>query len=377
MTKRPLTYQKQTKTIMKLKNPITKKANRAGLFLFVIFVTGIYSCFVQAQVIEPMSKLNSTESVSRVKNTQAEIKHAANLAVGTRAVAVNHDINGGFTELKPALSPNGNRLYFSRSEHPDNFNGVNDLEDIWYSEFDATTNAWSHPTRMAGHLNNQGPNFINNVSVTGDTLILGNQYGKKGKMRAGLSYSVNVNGEWSFPTPINIKNDYNVSDHSNSFVSLKSGIIIRAVQRETTFGDRDLYVSFWNGAEATEPLNMGSVINTELEESSPFLDADTKTLYFASRGHHGHGGMDIWVTKRLDDTWTNWSEPQNLGPAVNGKMDDEFFSITHSGNYAIFSKQVSVHNVDLYRISIEDLYIDTDRKPLTPVHKENSSLAAL
>jgi hypothetical protein len=253
-------------------------------------------------------------------------------------------------------------LYFSRAYHPGNTFGESDAEDIWYSTFDKTSDTWSEAVRMTGLLNNNGPNFINNVSVSGDTVILGNQYGKKGKMRAGLSYSVNVDGQWSAPLSINILNDYNMSSHANAFVSLKSGVIIKAIQRGETFGERDLYVSFWDGVKATEPVNMGGVINTSLEESSPFLAADNKTLYFASKGHAGFGGYDIFVTTRLDDSWTNWSEPQNLGTAVNGSLDDEFFSITKCGKYAVFSKQVSVHNVDLFKITTDDLFGKSNNK---------------
>lgn len=123
-----------------------------------------------------------------------------------------------------------------------------------------------------------------------------------------------------------------------------------------TKGERDLYVSFWDGEKASEPVNMGGMINTEFEESSPYLADDLKTLYFASKGHHGYGGFDIYVTTRLDDSWINWSTPKNLGPAVNGRLDDEFFSITHCGNFAIFSKQISIHNSDLYKISMHELF---------------------
>jgi hypothetical protein len=215
---------------------------------------------------------------------------------------------------------------------------------------------WSEPIHLSGVLNNSGPNYVNNVSATGDTIILGNQYLKRGKMRAGLSYSVNVNGQWAVPTNIEIENDYNMSEHSNSFVSLKNGIIIRSIERMESVGERDLFVSFWNGEKATEPINMGSVINTEMEESSPYLASDNVTLYFASEGHGGYGKFDIYVTRRLDDSWTNWSKPENLGPAVNGPMDDEFFSITNCGKFAVFSKQVNVHNTDLYRISLDELF---------------------
>lgn len=325
---------------MILKSRIREKAVNAMMIALLFFITGIYSC-VQAQ------------SVLQVSNADKKVNVASIIDPTSKAEVLQHSINSPYEELKPVLAPGGKRLYFSRLANPYNTSSAATDEDIWYSDVDTTTNTWSEPMRMPGVLNNTGPNYVNNVSVTGDTLILGNQYGKKGKMRAGLSYSVNVNGQWSMPQTIAIENDYNISEHSNSFVSLKNGVIIRAIQRAETFGERDLYVSFWNGVYATEPVNMGAVINTDMEESSPFLAPDNKTLYFASKGHSGFGGYDIFVTRRLDESWTNWSKPENLGTAVNGAADDEFFSLTPCGRFAIFSKKVSVHNADLFKISIK------------------------
>ena len=59
---------------------------------------------------------------------------------------------------------------------------------------------------------------------------------------------------------------------------------------------------------------------------------------------------------RLDESWTNWSAPENMGPIVNGTMDDEFFLITHCKRFAFFSKQTSIHNTDLFRLPISELY---------------------
>jgi hypothetical protein len=165
-----------------------------------------------------------------------------------------------------------------------------------------------------------------------------------------------VNGKWSAPVPIPISNDYNLSEQSNSFVSFNAGIILRAVERRETQGGRDLYISFWNGETGTEPVNLGDRINTPFEESSPFLSSDNKTLYFASKGHPGYGGFDIFVSHRLDDSWTNWSEPQNLGPAVNGPLNEEFFSLADCEMYAYFSKQVSSINKDIFRIPVAELF---------------------
>jgi len=345
---------------MKGNNKIGKAVTPLLMTVFFSFAV-VYSGNGQAKVSGTVS-MDTDHAISKVNKIGKFIRYAENVNPDAKATPLNSSINGPYEEVKPRLSPSGDRLYFSRVFHPDNTNGVNDPEDIWYAEFDHATTSWSEPVRMANHLNNSGPNYINNVSVTGDTIILGNQYLKKGKMRAGVSYSVNVNGEWSVPQAINIYDDYNMSAHSNSFVSLQNGVIIRAVERGETVGERDLYVSFWDGKQATEPMNMGTVINTEFEESSPFLASDNKTMYFASKGHNGLGGFDIYVTKRLDESWTNWSKPENLGPAVNGEMDDEFFSITHRGNFAIFSRQISVHNVDIFRIPMEQLFKNAEKK---------------
>jgi hypothetical protein len=335
---------------MTLNSRIKERGVNTIMILVVFFIMSIYSCAAQGQQLDPNFPGKPVKTAGNVINVAKEVNLEA------KAVPMRNSINSPFAELKPAFSPKGDKLYFSRVAHPNNTKGVADQEDVWYANYDTLTNDWSEPIRMPGHLNNSGPNFIQNVSVTGDTLILGNQYLKKGKMRDGVSYSVNINGEWSFPTPITILNDYNMSQHGNHFVSLKSGVIISAIERSESVGHRDLYVSFWNGKYATEPVNMGGVINSAMEESSPYLACDNKTLYFASKGHNGYGGYDIFKTTRLDDSWTNWSVPVNLGPAVNGEMDEEFFSITHCGRYAIFTKQMGVHNEDLYKISVEELF---------------------
>ena len=284
--------------------------NAALMFLLLMLVT-LGTALGQDQSSDPDGPMNKVKNASQIIRFASNVNHAA------MAIPMNATINSPYAELKPAFAPHGDRLYFSRSFHPDNTFGEDDQEDIWYCEYDSLTNTWSKPMLMEGVLNNKGPNFIESISVTGDTIILGNQYLKKGKMRDGVSYSVKINGEWSTPRPIFIKNDYNLSKHANHFVSLKDGVIISAIERSETQGQRDLYISFWNGEYATEPVNMGSVINSELEEASPYLACDKKTLYFASKGHNGFGGYDIFVSKRLDDSWTNWSVPRNLGPAVN------------------------------------------------------------
>jgi OOP family OmpA-OmpF porin len=366
---------------MKTINRLQECAIKTLIILAIASFNLVQSCTVQAQTMSKTTRQSAIDYTNPMKNAHKKINHPENINLTATATVLRSAINSGFDDIKPRLTPCGNRLYFSRTFHPGNTNGVMDSEDIWYADFNTESNAWSEPIHMAGVLNNHGPNYVNNVSATGDTIILGNQYGRRGKMTAGLSYSVNVNGQWSVPTNIVIENDYNMSEHANAFVSLKNGVIIRSIQRAESLGERDLFVSFWDGETATEPLNMGNVINTEFEESSPYLASDNKTLYFASKGHDGYGNFDIFVTRRLDDSWTNWTQPENLGPAVNGPMDDEFFSITHCGKFAVFSKQVNVHNTDLFRISLEELFgtseVKVNEKENEKSDLKNSAVASL
>jgi len=65
--------------------------------------------------------------------------------------------------------------------------------------------------------------------------------------------------------------------------------------------------------------------------------------HFTSRptAFSGFGGADIYMSKRLDDTWTNWSEPQNMGPDINSKLDDLFFNIPSTSDFAYYSRGVT------------------------------------
>jgi outer membrane protein OmpA-like peptidoglycan-associated protein len=287
----------------------------------------------------------------------AFIPKPALLASGIIIEQLDEKVNSEYAELNPILSPDGKTLYFSRRNHPENMGGVNDKEDIWYSEL-GEDGKWQLAKNMGPQFNNEQPNFINSItSVTPDgrsaVMLLGNKYLPKGKMLAGVSVSSNVGGRWTEPVPLNITNDYNFNEKANYFLTNNRKTLIMSVEREDSQGDRDLYVSFMKDDSVwTEPLNLGKVVNTAGEESAPFLAADDKTLYFSSNGFSGYGGTDIYVSKRLDDTWTNWSEPENLGPEINSPLEDLFFNIPAESEFAYYSRGVTETNTDIFRVKL-------------------------
>ena len=287
----------------------------------------------------------------------ADIPKMQLLASGIVIEALDKNVNSEYSELNPVLSPDGKTMYFSRRNHPENIGGVNDKEDIWYSELDSA-GKWQLAKNMGPQFNNAGPNFVNTIqSVTPDgksaIMLLGNKYLDNGKMLAGVSVSSNVGGKWTKPSALNITNDYNFNEKANYFLTNNRQTLILSVEREDSHGDRDLYVSFMQDDSIwTEPLNLGEVVNSAGEESAPFLAIDDKTLYYSSRGFSGYGGSDIYVTRRLDDTWTSWSEPENLGPEINSPLEDLFFNIPASSEYAYYSRGVSETNTDIFRVKL-------------------------
>lgn len=289
----------------------------------------------------------------------AKINLAENIQEGIVPERLNDNVNSEYKELRPLTSPDGTELYFSRRNHPDNVGGDEDNEDIWVSKLDTVTGEWSKAENLSKPINNKYPNFVSAITPDGKSvmLVLGNKYKENGKMAAGVSISTRIEDGWSVPKNFNIENDYNYSPKANYFIANNRKVLIMSVERDDSYGDRDLYVSFFKEDSTwSDPVNMGPVINTAAEESSPFLAADDKTIYFSSKGFSGFGNDDLFISRRSDDSWTNWSVPQNLGPDINSAEDDQFFMITPSGEYAYYSRGNKNTDLDIYRLKIPVVY---------------------
>jgi len=288
-----------------------------------------------------------------------------NLATGVNstidAEKLSTNVNSDYKEHSPIVAPDGKKLYFSRQFHPENVGGVDDAEDIWVSELDEETGEWLPAKNVGAPLNTPGPNFISSISMVDgkETLILGNRYGKKGRMYTGVSKSTREGDTFSDPVGMDIDNEYNYSPNADFFLAPGGEAMILSAERDDTYGARDLYVCFKkeNGSWS-EPMNLGADINTTGEDESPFMAEDGKTLYFSSDGYKGYGGVDVYVSFKLDDTWTRWSEPENLGPGINKDGDDEYFSIPSSGQNLYFTRSEKGEDSDIYSFKVADLFVD-------------------
>jgi outer membrane protein OmpA-like peptidoglycan-associated protein len=116
---------------------------------------------------------------------------------------------------------------------------------------------------------------------------------------------------------------------------------------------------------------MGPVINTPGMERSPYLHPDMKTMYFSSDREGTLGDLDVWVTRRLNDScWNCWSEPENLGPTVNTAARDCWYKISADGTKAYFARKYGRRH-DIYAVTLPE-----DKRPQTiTVLKANEAVA--
>ena len=263
-------------------------------------------------------------------------------------------INTTGQEVAPVIAPDGRTLYFTRNFNKGNVGSAN-KQDVWFSVLESG-GIWSEATNIGSPINNDGDNAISGMSTDGRTIYLINVYRPDGGLSFGISKSIRSKNGWSFPVECKITNNYNLhKDNQLEFtVSPDGKTMILAVQRKDTEGNRDLYVSFLQDNRIwTEPRTLGPTLNTADFESSPFLAADSRTLYFTSGGHPGFGKGDIFVTRRLDDTWTNWTAPENLGSSINTGEWDGYFTIPAAGDFAYLSSRAnSLGEDDIFRLKL-------------------------
>ncbi len=281
---------------------------------------------------------------------QADINIIKDVKFESRPENLGAAINSIYDEIMPIISPDGKSLYFDRKDHPENTSDVIN-DDIWYATL-GTTNKWTRAENVGAPLNNNGHNFLTAISPDGNTALLGNVYEPDGKMSSGLSIARRSREGWDFPQKLVIQDYYNNNKFSEFHLGADGKTIVMTVQRQDSYGGKDLYVSFaMPDGTWTAPKNMGSAVNSAATEMSPFLAADGKTLYFSSDGFSGYGNKDMYMSRRLDGSWTKWSQPQNLGPVINSANWDAYYSVPASGEYAYFSSENnSMGKTDIYRI---------------------------
>ncbi len=282
-------------------------------------------------------------------------------------VKMNDNINTLYHQVAPVISIDGTKLYYFVSNHPQNTYGKENSQDIWVSTLDSK-GVWSEGKRMTAPLNDNRYNQVFNVLADGSLLIRGG----RAKNSKGFSLVSSGGSVTELDVPGFATMDKGIFNGA-SISSDASHLILYFSEKQ---GDKfsDLYLSKLEGGKWTKPEKLK--ISGAADEYSPFLAPDQKTLYFSSDRYSKDkvGGTDIYKTTRLDDSWTNWSEPVNLGKAINTPSGDAYFSIDTNGNIftARAGARVDGGNFDLFILKPRNFRIRLtgttyDKKTLAPL----------
>lgn len=112
----------------------------------------------------------------------------------------------------------------------------------------------------------------------------------------------------------------------------------------------------WTELRWRSPELLPEPLNSKYDDTTPFLDTDGKTLYFASNRPGGYGAEDIYCARRLDDSWTNWSAPENLGFRVNSNHAEIYYCISPLRDFQYFvSYKHSYGSGDIFRLRTDSM----------------------
>lgn len=282
-------------------------------------------------------------------------------------VKMDKNVNTFRHEAAPVISPDGNTLYFFVQNHPENTMGKDDTQDIWVSKKDEAGN-WSLAQHLGSPFNIHRSNQVFTVFPDGSLFIKG------GRSKGEKGFSI-VNGNALRELDVKEFRAMNKGRFYGASMSADGKHILMYFSEVENSANSDLYASHQQpDGTFSKPVKMK--LSTSTDDVGPFIGPDQQTLYFASarQAPGRQGGVDIYKTTRLDDTWMNWSEPVNMGKPINTSALDYYFTIDNAGNVftSRANKALDGAQLDLYALVPKTFKIDLvgtvyDEKSMQPV----------
>ena len=302
-------------------------------------------------------------------------------------INIGPGINTSDPEYFPTITVDGKTILFTR-RIKDSRTLLEEQEDFYISER-SEDSTWGTSTPMPSNVNTVLNEGAPTISPDGRSLIFvacsdqsgDNNYGENrtGKGSCDLFITKKLGSRWTNPVnlPGNV-NSYSWESQPSLSADGKTLYFIRRVSKRGEPNDSDIFVSRllengqWSTAERL-PAN----INTPYQEESVLIHPDGKTLYFATRGHRGMGGSDLFIS-RMDENG-NWTTPENLGYPINTKYDENSLMVSADGEIAFFAsdRKGGYGDLDIYYFAMPDelrptktLYFEgivfdvTDRNPV-------------
>jgi peptidoglycan-associated lipoprotein len=280
-------------------------------------------------------KLEPTSALAKARIESCEFYISATENPTKHLVTNVTKLNTASYDYATVLDSRGKEMYFSSSragssgEMSDPITGENFM-DLWVSKIDRNGN-WGQPTPLAAPVNTLDNEGTMCFDSRGKTLWF-TRCPVDAKLNLGCEiYMADQKGDgWDTPKRLELK-DHDSTNVGHPCVSPDGKTLIFASNMAGGFGGVDLWYSTYDKRSDawSLPINLGSEINTAENDLFPTWGPNGE-LYFASNGHVGMGGLDIFVAKRVGEE-IKWEKPLNLGSPMNSFRDDYHIVFTESG----------------------------------------------
>lgn len=316
-----------------------------------------------------VDKFSGTDS-AHYKDAQFRIQQIAfiekSLAnpVPFEPVNMGERINSRFSEYFPALTADEQTLVVTVRRPADALTvGGNNEEEDFYVAFKQDDGSWSQARPLPPPLNSHGNEGAQCISPDGHFIYFTLCNAEDGYGSCDIYVSERIGSRWTKPKNLG-PNVNSKSWDSQPTISSDGSTLYFVSNRKGGFGESDIWKATKNSLGEWEPaVNLGEPINTAHKEISPFIHANNTRLYFASDGHLGMGGLDLFYSDWKENTW---SKPVNLGSPINSPKDEMSLIVSASGKSALFSSDglQGFGGSDIYSF---ELYEEARPTPVTYV----------
>ena len=277
-----------------------------------------------------------------------------------KPINIGPGINTADPEYFPTITVDGKTILFTRRIKDDRVPNFKEQEDFYVSTL-SPQGRWGVASPMPPNVNTVLNEGAPTISADGRSLIFvacsdqsgDNNYGEGriGKGSCDLFYTKKLGRNWSSPTNVSgAVNSGTWESQPSLSADGKTLYFIRRVSRKGEQPNSDIFVSHLlnDGITWGTPERLPSNINSAVEEESVLIHPDGKTLYFASRGHIGMGGSDLFVSRLQADG--KWGNPENLGFPINTKSDENSLMVSPDGEIGFFAsdREGGYGKLDIY-----------------------------
>lgn len=295
---------------------------------------GVYQEFKDSLEVQDIYNIDYVDQ--QIKSCE-NAKELMNKPIKINKTNIGDKINDGSSNINPVVSSDEKSMVF--------ISELKFYDAILFSE--KIGENWTTPINITPDLKSDGDYYPCYLSADGKTLLL-----LRYENLSGNIYQSNFEGgKWQTPNKLN-KNINSKYFETHASLSPDGKTIYFVSNRKNGYGGFDIYKSTFNEThnDWDEAVNLGAEINSPLDEESPQLSDDGKTLFFSSQGHYNMGGFDIFYSKM--NTENEWTTPINIGYPINSTDDDLFYYPVKNKNVAYYSvyDENGFGKKDIYRL---------------------------